>query len=116
MTEKTAILFQASTDFKEALGTYAQQKNMAASEVIRLAVAEYIDYDMSGDTITSGRPKKYANKEERLEAQRQKQKQDRMVAKQLMEDFLRAQRRGDVKTFEEYLARRVKMGFTTADD
>lgn len=112
MADRTTIIMQSSFEFKEAVATYAQRNNVSVAEVIREAVAAVIGYDLSKDSISSGRPRTYANAEERKKAQSDRQKKKRAVAAQFLEDYERAQRRGDVKTLEEYIAKRVAMGKT----
>ena len=110
MADRAQILFQTSHELKDAIGAFAQEKNMTSSEVIRLAVAIYIGYDIAAASLTQGPRKKYANKEARLEAQKNRAKEERNTLKTLLEDFARAQRRNDVATLEEWLAKRKEQG------
>lgn len=116
MVERVPVLFQSSPEFKEAIATYAQQHRLSASEVMRVAIAQYIGYDISSDSISGGRPKIYANKEERIKAQNDRAKQQRENLKTLMDDFHRAVRRGDVKTMEEWVEMRKREGLWQGGD
>lgn len=106
--EKTSILLQLTVEFKDALGQYAQEHNKPSAEIIRLAIAIYIGYDVEKASIPSGRPRIYASKEDRLEAQKKKTKKERDLVKQLMADYEHAQHMEGVKTLEEWLERRTK--------
>lgn len=105
---KSQILFHVSIKMKDALGQYAQSHDKAVSEIIRVAVAKYIGFDLTGDPIVNGRPRIYANKEERLEAQRTKAKQERATLKQLISDYEHEKHMEGVNTLEEWLERRAK--------
>lgn len=101
--EKVLINFQVSSDFKYAIAVFAQKTNQPSSDIIREAIAKYIDYNLEDDNIVQGRPKKYDNVEERLEAQKQRAVAKRKLTKMLEDDYEHAKHLGDVKTFEDYL-------------
>ena len=79
MTEKQ--MFPLSSELKEAIGKYATEHNISVAELIRSSVANTINFKY---TQTDSR-KKYANAEERKEAQKQRQKKDREDLKKFRE-------------------------------
>lgn len=105
---KTTILFQCTENFKDAVGTFAQKQKMSQSELIRVAVASYIDYDLTKDPIVDGR-RKYASIEERKEVQAEKQRRDRrgrQAVSKLLEVLAREQRLFDVASIEASLLKK----------
>jgi protein associated with RNAse G/E len=102
---KTQVLFTCSEEFKEALGTYAQVNRLSAAEVIREAVARFIKYDISTEVVDDKR-KKYANAEERKEAQRKRQKTERENVRLLLQYYAKEQREIDAAILENSLKRK----------
>lgn len=66
--DREQIVLQASEAFKEALGNYAAENNLAMAEVIRQAVADRIGYDYQNEPARP-RTTKYATEAERKAAQ-----------------------------------------------
>lgn len=84
--EKTSVLVHMSVLLKDAIGVAAQQQNMSVANLVRVAVAAYIGYDLAEDINTPlGRPRVYANKEERIRAQNERTRTARLTARALME-------------------------------
>jgi monoamine oxidase len=106
MTDKHTMLFQISEGLKDALGTYAQKNNMPASEVARQAIAQFIKYDLAADPIPMGRPRRYANKEERLAAQRKERADNKAILQALLDAHAREQRQKDANSLREWLERK----------
>lgn len=65
--DREQIVLQASEAFKEALGNYAAENNLAMAEVIRQAVADRIGYDYQNEPARP-RATKYATEAERKAA------------------------------------------------
>jgi|SRR5688572_11720848 len=102
MANRTSVLFTCTESFKEALGTYAQQNKVSLSIVIREAVARQIGYDLANEETTDGR-KKYASKEDRLEAQKKRQRLERREVTKLLEALAHEQHLADVGILTESL-------------
>lgn len=83
MANDAQILITCTTRFKNAVGEYAQQHNVSVALLIRDAVAKYIKYDFDEEKTTDRR-RKYASAEDRKEAQRQRQKQERAEVNKLL--------------------------------
>lgn len=100
---KDTIVFQTTDTFKEEIATYAQNAGVSVAEVIRRAVAEYINYDLDGEPSVERR-RKYATIEERNAAMRQRAKDRRRDEREILEAWRRAQREGDIAAIRESLA------------
>lgn len=107
MSDRAQNLFVSTPEFKEAIAQYAHNNNMTASEVIRIAVAQYIGYDIELATMGVGARKKYASKEERQAEYNRKNKEARQSVKKLVEEYLSDQHKQNVNSLEEWLARRA---------
>jgi len=78
------VMFTCSSDLKEALGAYAARNQSSMADVVRQAVAAYIDYDLDQEEKPTRRGTKYANPEERKKAMLQRAKARRQLASQLV--------------------------------
>lgn len=61
------IILHTSTAFKDALGIYAGERKKSMADVIREAVADLIDYDLTQEPPRTRTPK-YASPEEQAKA------------------------------------------------
>lgn len=102
---KAQILFTCTEEFKEALATYAQQKNVSVAVVIRETVAARISYDLSSEELNDGR-RKYANAEERRLAQAKKKREDRDNLAKLVALYEREKKLQDIIALETSLTNR----------
>jgi hypothetical protein len=82
-TEKQ--MFPLSAQMKDALGTHATSKGKSVSDIIRTAIAKEIGYDLTQDANGGRSNKKYASAEERIAAQKERQKEKNSLVKQLLE-------------------------------
>lgn len=80
---KESNIVLMSEAMTEAVATYAQEHDMSKSELMRTAIAQYIDYDLDADPKVE-RTRKYANKAERDRAQRNRAKAKRQTTAELM--------------------------------
>lgn len=99
---KTTILFQCSDEFKDAVGRRANKDGIGSSELIRRAVAAYIEYDLTTEPVVDGR-RKYANAEERYEEQKKRQKADRSLTARLVAAIEKEQKLQDILGIEKSL-------------
>lgn len=79
------IVLQASEALKEALQQYAQDNDVSMAEVIRRAVANEIGYDYAGEEKPRRAGRKYANEEERKQANLDRAKIKRQIQKEINE-------------------------------
>jgi hypothetical protein len=110
--EKTVLMFGLSQAMKDAVGEWASKNDRATAEVVRTAVAEYIGYDMAKDPKKDrkGRNKKYNSVEERKAAQKDRDRENRRLVKELLERHRKEQRQADADAVEKSLKkRRVKV-------
>ena len=78
-------MFPISVEMKDALGQWATKQDISVAEAIRRAIAAQIGYDYTHKS-GAGAPKKYANEEERKKAQRQREKDKRVLVRKLLEE------------------------------
>lgn len=104
MANKAQVLFTCTDAFKDALGTYAQNKNTSVADVIRRAIAKEIGYDLSKEPVDTRR--KYASVEARKEAQNRRGREAREEVKKLVAAFNKEQRISDALKLERSLNRK----------
>lgn len=108
---RTSQMFGLSEDMKEFLATWAQERNLSVAEVIRSALAEYVGYDLAADEMSKverrGRPRVYANKEERRKAARARNKERRQLAKQVLENYNKQLAAADRQKLADSLTRKA---------
>lgn len=104
MANKAQVLFTCTDAFKDALGTYAQNKNTSAADVIRRAVAKEIGYDLSKEPADARR--KYESIEARKEAQNKRGREARGEVAKLIAAFNKEQRLSDALKLEKSLQRK----------
>lgn len=88
---RTSLMVGMSEELKDAVGVWAQSRDLSVAEVVREAIAKHIGYDletkMAERVENRGRPRLFANKTERRAAGRERRKAKRDLAKQLLADF-----------------------------
>lgn len=101
-TDIDTLTFSLSHGLKEAIYAYAAKVNKSATSVIRESVCKTISYPLTDEPIT-GRHKKYKNKKERLEAQKQKAKENRQLIRTLIEADRHKRQQKDIEAIERSL-------------
>lgn len=100
--EKLGLIL--SPEMKDALGRFATKNNLSMMTVVRRAIATYIKYDISTDTVGTGATRqKYASPEERYAAQKAKQTARRKLAQELIKKYEDEQRQKAIAAVEKSL-------------
>lgn len=108
MAANSPIMVLCSESMRDAIDARCLELDIARTELIRRAIAAYLDLDISQET-RAGRPKKYANKEEREAAQKRRAK----VRRELTAKLVRAYEAGDHQDDIEALARSLANALKT---
>lgn len=102
---KESIVFIVSEEFKETIAQAATDANVSVGELIRVALAEKLGYDLAGEPSVERR-KKYANKAERDKAMRERAKERRTNERELLEALRQASKAQDIAGMREYLEKK----------
>jgi len=101
--EKDVLMFSLSKTFKEAIGVWSQSHNRSTADVCRSAIAGYIAYDLAAEQQATRRNRRYANAEERKQAQKDREKQKRKLTNQLLEAMRKGASEEELKRITESL-------------
>ena len=85
MANSTPIMFNVPVKMKAAIETAAEEQDIPVSGLIRQAVAKFIGYTLSKTDMA--RARKYATLEERMAAQKVREKEKRDVIKALLAKY-----------------------------
>lgn len=102
---KDTVVFQASEEFNEALAEFAQNNDRSKANVIREAVAAFINYDLSAEPKTERR-RKYASKEERDAAMKLRAKERRDTTRAILQAIERGERDEAIRAMAASLKKR----------
>ena len=110
--ESTTLLLTLTQKFKEEIGIAANKNNMSSNELIRRAVAAFINYDLDAEKGQKpdkrGRPKLYATSAEREKARRQQNADRKKLVDMLLEHARSQEHQNGIKALETSLQRRSK--------
>lgn len=87
----------------DALGTYANVNKLSVSDVVRLAIATTIGYDMGKPVERRGRKAKYNTPEARREAARLRSQTERAIQSELSKSYSTEERRRVVERMRKSL-------------
>ncbi len=108
--EKTTLVVQLSILQKQHADQEAAKQGISLSMFVRRALATASGYDLDAEIASTverrGRPKKYANNEERQEAARKRQAERDELKRKLLEAHEREQRRRDTQGIERSVQRK----------
>lgn len=111
---RTSLMVGMSSELKEEIGVFAQQRNLSVAQVVRAACAGYIGYDLEADELEKeerrGRPKVYGSREERREASRERAKKRRALTKKLLADHMQQDTAARNAKFAESVAKIPESG------
>lgn len=107
--EKTTTTIQLSIKQKEYTMQFAaENEDKSFNQVVREALAAYTGYDLQAEKDSCverrGRPRKYLTPEAKREAARLRAQEKADLARRLLEDHKRQQRRRDAENMEKSLA------------
>lgn len=85
MELKANVMIQVPVSLKVALEQYCEVAKVPVSGFIRKLVADAIDYKLPATSV--GRSRKYATPEERMAAQKTREKQRKALVKQLLAKY-----------------------------
>lgn len=86
--DKKTLAVAVSSKFEEAVSKWASTNDKSVAQVIRLALAQFVGYDLSAEpVVTRGTRMKYANKDEAAAAQKAKVAERNALIKQLLAEY-----------------------------
>jgi len=92
-----SVMFQCPAELVEAIDKFAATAKRSRSDIIREALAAVVGFDLASVARPQGRPLKYANPEERKEAQKNRNREKRVAMRDLIEMVRRAERLEDIQ-------------------
>lgn len=102
---KAIITTNCSSELKHALNAWAVKHNMSANQATRLAISQYIGYDLDGEQSDEierrGRPRKYKDEAERKAVAAEKARESRKLGRELVAQFRRQTAKADMERFRE---------------
>lgn len=105
MTEDRVVrTFTLSAKFEEFIGEYATKHNLAIADLVRQAVAKYINYDLSQEPKRKRRVRKYNTETERKSAMSNAAKERQILVKKL----INAQRDNEKRKMMEMMEKSIK--------
>ena len=102
---KVTVVAQFSEEMDNALLAFAEARDTSKADVIRRAVAAWIEYDLDAEP-SSERRRKYATIAERNEAMKQRAKEKREINKQLLRAIELGEREETIRALAASLKRR----------
>ena len=104
MAFDTQIIIPLSTEMKEALATAASAQNKFTTTFCREILAKSIDYNLEAEPKPS-RQRKFASKEERLAFYREKAREQRRLARELLMQYQRQLAQEEVRKARKSLSK-----------
>jgi len=97
---ETQIIIPMSQALKDAIGTEASVQGKSMARYVREVLAKSCNYDLAKEPKVR-KVRKYANAEERKAVYREKARERRRIARELLEEYYRQQALEDVRKARE---------------
>lgn len=107
MAAQSPIMILISDQLRDAADKYASDNNLSRAKLIRLALSKYIGYDLESEPKTN-RQRKYSSPEERMAAQKARNKARRDATNKILEAVNRGDREEDIKALVRSLKNQLK--------
>ena len=86
--DKKTLAVSVSSKFEEAVNRWAVARDKSVAQIMREALAQFIDYDLSAEPIVArGKRSKYANKDEAQAAQKKKVAERNLLIRELLAKY-----------------------------